>query len=75
MAQYKDSELYFASMYREKAAEHELRTINNWASDLMERIKNKETTWDDCKSTLKYLYNRKQELEFILKNQRIEGDF
>lgn len=75
MAQYKDSELYFESMYREKAAEHELRTINNWASDLMKRIKNKETTWEDCKGTLKYLYNRKQELEFILKNQRIEGDF
>lgn len=75
MAQYKDSELYFASMYREKAAEHELRTINNWASDLMERIKNKETTWEECKGTLKHLYNRKQELEFILKNQRIEEDF
>ena len=75
MAQYKDSDLYFASMYRKKAAEHELRTINNWASDLMERIKNNETTWEDCRGTLKWLYNRKQELEFILKQQRIEEDF
>ena len=75
MAQYKDSDLYFASMYREKAAEHELRTINNWASDLIKRIKNNETTWEDSKGTLKWLYNRKQELEFILKQQRIEEDF